>query len=30
LRTVGHIFVAHRGDYYEITDKLPQHADGST
>jgi hypothetical protein len=28
LRTVGHIFVAHRGDYYEITDGLTQHADG--
>jgi hypothetical protein len=28
LHTVGHIFVAHRGDYYEITDGLAQHADG--
>jgi hypothetical protein len=26
LRTVGHIFVAHRGDYYEITDGLKQYA----
>jgi hypothetical protein len=29
LRTVGHIFVAHRGDYYDIADGLPQHAEGS-
>jgi hypothetical protein len=29
LRTVGHIFVAHRGDYYEIKDGLKQHPDGS-
>ncbi len=30
LRTVSHIFVAHRGDYYEIGDGLPQHPDGAT
>ena len=24
LRTIGHIFVAHRGRSYEITDSLPQ------
>ncbi len=28
LHTVGHIFVAHRGDYYEIADGLEQHANG--
>jgi hypothetical protein len=28
LRTVGHIFVAHRGDYYEIADGLPQLPEG--
>lgn len=29
LRTVRHIFVAHRGDYYEITDGLEQLPDGA-
>lgn len=28
LRLVGHIFVAEKGDYYEITDGLPQAAQG--
>ena|SRR5579883_995038 len=27
LKTAQHIFVAHRGDYYEITDNLPQAAE---
>ena len=27
LKTVGHIFVAHRGQSYEITDDLPQLAE---
>jgi hypothetical protein len=26
-RIVGHIFAAHKGDYYDITDGLPQRAD---
>jgi hypothetical protein len=26
LKTVGHIFVADKPDFYEITDGLPQHA----
>jgi hypothetical protein len=25
LRTIAHIYVASRGDYYEIADDLPQH-----
>lgn len=29
LRTVRHIFVAHRGDYYEISDGLEQLPDGT-
>jgi hypothetical protein len=29
LHTVSHIFVAHRGDYYEITDGLKQYENGS-
>jgi len=28
LRLVGHIFVAEKGDYYEITDGLPQAPQG--
>ena len=27
LRTVAHVFVESRGDYYEITDDLPRHPD---
>jgi hypothetical protein len=30
LRTAAHIFVADRGDYYEITDDLPRFPAGST
>ncbi len=30
LKTVGHIFVGEKGDYYEITDGLPEHAKGMT
>ncbi len=26
LETVAHVYVADKGDYYEITDGLPQHA----
>jgi hypothetical protein len=29
LRTERHIFVAHKGDWYEIADGLPQFPDGS-
>jgi hypothetical protein len=29
LKTVGHIFVGEKADYYEITDDLPQF-DGSS
>jgi hypothetical protein len=29
LASEGHIYVAHKGDWYEITDGLPQHRDGS-
>ena len=29
LKTVGHIFVAEAGEYYEITDELPQFEFGS-
>ena len=29
LKTVAHIFVAHRGDYYEIADGLKQYPDSS-
>lgn len=25
LKTISHIFTAFKGDYYEITDELPQH-----
>jgi hypothetical protein len=28
LRTAAHIFVASKGDYYEIADDLPRHAHG--
>jgi len=28
LKAVAHIFVADKGDYYEITDGLPQHPGG--
>ena len=30
LKTVGHIFVSEKGDYYDITDGLTQHALGMT
>ncbi|HKY95116.1 MAG TPA: GFA family protein [Kiloniellales bacterium] len=29
VRIVGHIFMANKGDYYEITDGLPQREEGS-
>ena len=29
LKTVAHIHVADKGDYYEISDDLPQHAAGA-
>jgi len=29
LETIGHIFVADKGDYYEITDDLPQYDQSS-
>ena len=28
IKTAGHIFVAHKGDYYEITDDLEKYPDG--
>ena len=28
LDMAAHIFVAHKGDYYEITDGCPQHSEG--